>query len=239
MCQSSSTTGSQRLPDGSPQAGLKALRAVVLLILAAALAACILKDTRHTLYLEPDGSVVWTVLEEDVRSDATAPAERTREECDWLATATAGDHPAARGLAWLGGRPQSRVLRSERPFTVWTEARFESLEELARRLVDGLRLPAELEVVTHPDGGALTVVLQLAAVDDSEEAEEALVDLLDDLESARLVLVAGQFIAAEGFELDDDQRTARPLPPLEELLEAKEGALRWSLSWTTAVDPNR
>lgn len=216
---------------------MKTLRIALMLTLAAALAACILKDTRHTLYLEPDGAVVWTVLEEDVRSDAEAPADREREECDWLAAAVAGDHDAARGLAWLGGSPSSRVLRSERPFTVWTEARFGSLDELARRLVDGLRLPAELEVASGPEGGSLTLVLELAAVDESAEAEEVLVDLLDDLESARLVLVEGRFTSAEGFELDDDARVARPLPPPEELVEAKQGALRWSLEWTNAPTP--
>ena len=118
---------------------MKTLKLLVGAGLALVLAACVLKTTRHTVYLEPDGSVVWTVLEEDVHSDARTAVDRRKEECDWLAAVHAGEHGVARGLALLGGDPVSRVLRSERPFVVWTEARFDSFEELATRLVSDLQ----------------------------------------------------------------------------------------------------
>ena len=41
---------------------------------------CLLKETTHTFYLEPDGAIVWRVVEKDVRSDAESVDERRREE---------------------------------------------------------------------------------------------------------------------------------------------------------------
>ncbi len=213
---------------------MRRLKLVLLVVLALGAAACILKSTHHTLYLEPDGSVVWTVLEEDVHSNQGAAAKRHAEECDWLAAATAGDHGVARGLALLGGEPVTRVLRSERPFVVWTEARFDSLEELGHRLVDGLKLPARFEVVSGPDEWGITLELDLAAVEEMDPDDNPLIDLLDGVENARFVVVEGRFITADGFELADDGRSAQPLPPPAERLAARQGSVRWALRWSTA-----
>lgn len=199
--------------------------------------ACIISTTHHTIYLEADGTVLWTVLEEDVHSDADALADRDREECEWLEAARAGDHGIARGLAVLGGEPMSRVLRDRRPFAVWTAARFESAETLVRALVDGLDLPARIELTTGPTGGGFLVELDLADADAAVDPAENLFDLLAGIEDARLVLVEGEFVAAEGFTLDDDRRVARPVPPPEDLVEAKQGMLRWELRWSFAVPP--
>lgn len=211
----------------------RGLKLLIVAGLALGLTACVLKTTRHTLYLEPDGSVVWTVLEEDVHSEAEAAADRRKEECEWLAAAQAGQHGVARGLAWLGSDPVTRVLRSERPFVVWTEARFDSFDQLARRLVDDLQLPARLNVERSTDGAGFTLELDLAAAEGMDGGDNPLIELLDGIESARLVLPEGEFVSADGFELDEDRRTARPLAPPDEVLEAKEGTIRWSLHWTT------
>ncbi|MCG6963970.1 MAG: hypothetical protein LJE95_11955 [Acidobacteria bacterium] len=213
---------------------MKTLKLLVGAGLALVLAACVLKTTRHTVYLEPDGSVVWTVLEEDVHSDARTAVDRRKEECDWLAAVHAGEHGVARGLALLGGDPVSRVLRSERPFVVWTEARFDSFEELATRLVSDLQLPARLDVDSGAGGGGFTLELDLAAAEGMDGGDNPLIELLDGIENARLVLPEGEFVSAEGFELDENRRTARPLAPPDEVLEAKAGTIRWSLHWTTA-----
>ena len=37
---------------------------------------CLIKDTTQTVYLEPDGTVTWSVLEKDVRSDAPRAEDR-------------------------------------------------------------------------------------------------------------------------------------------------------------------
>lgn len=213
---------------------MKTLRLLVATGLALLLAACVLKTTLHTLYLEPDGSVVWTVLEQDVHSNEQTAADRRQEECDWLAAAQLGEHGVARGLAWLGGDPVTRVLRSERPFVVWTEARFASVEELATRLVNDLRLPARLDIERGADAAGFTFELDLAAAEGMDSSDNPLIDLLDGIENTRFVLPEGEFVSAEGFELDEERRTARPLAPPDEVLEAKKGTIRWSLRWTTA-----
>jgi len=207
------------------------IKLVVAIGIALGLAGCILKDTRHTIYIDPRGAVVWTVLEEDVRSDTEAAADREREECEWLAAALSGDHNVARGLAFLGGDPETRVLRAERPFVVWTQASFESYDELARRLVDGLGLPGRLEVTASGEEAGVSWELDLATIDESTTVEEPLLSLLDGIENARLVLTEGRFVAAEGFVLDEAGRVARPVAPPSEQLEAKQGIVRWRLSW--------
>lgn len=206
------------------------MKLVVAIGIALGLAGCILKDTRHTIYIDPRGAVVWTVLEENVRSDSEAAADREREECQWLAATQSGDHSVAHGLAFLGGDPETRVLRAERPFVVWTQASFESYDELARRLVDGLGLPGRLEVTASGEEAGFSFELDLATIDEST-VEEPLLSLLDGIENARLVLTEGRFVAAEGFVLDEAGRVARPVAPPSEQLEAKQGVVRWRLSW--------
>lgn len=202
-------------------------KVIVALGIVLSLAGCILKSTHHTVYLEPDGAVVWTVLEEDVRSDAEPPAERDREESEWLAAAREGTGDVARGLGLLGGEATTRVLRGERPFAAWTEARFAGVEEPARRLVEGLGLPGRVEVTSRGDERGIALEIDLAAVDESAEVDDALVALLDGIEGARIVLVEGRFTAAEGFALDEDGRVARPLPvpPGGRRVEAGDAAL--------------
>lgn len=216
---------------------MRAVTTAVILVLTLGVAACLVTTTRHTVYLEPDGAVTWTVLEEDVHSDTRAVAEREVEECQWLAAARAGDHGVARALAALGAEPTTRVLRDRRPFVAWTEARFGSVGEVIHHLVDGLELPATIEVDDGPDGGGFVVELDLAAAEDLGEADsdEPLFDLFDGLETAEVVLVEGRFTAADGFSLDDDGRVARPVEPPAEVVEAKQGTLRWELRWRYAA----
>ncbi len=218
-------------------------KAVAVIGIALGLAGCMLRDVHHTIYIDPGGAVVWTVLEEDVHSDGEALAEREREECGWLAAALNGDHDVARGLAFLGGDPETRVLRAERPFAAWTQARFERFDVLARRLVDGLGLPGRLDVTASGDEVGFSFELDLATVDESTELDETLLGLLDGIGDARLVLTEGRFVANEGFELDEAGRVARPIAPPPELLEAKQGIVRWRLSWipgpTTPTDADQ
>ena len=45
-------------------------RTIPLLAAAFLLQGCLVKETTHTLYLEEDGTLTWTVLEHAIRSDA-------------------------------------------------------------------------------------------------------------------------------------------------------------------------
>ena len=56
---------------------------------------------------------------------------------DAAAAALEGDHPLARALQRLGpARLESTVLRSKRPFVVWTSARYEAADEVGRKLLE-------------------------------------------------------------------------------------------------------
>ena len=55
-------------------------RITILLLVAAATTGCLRKDTTHTLYLSPDGSVRWVVDEANVYSDEDDPGKRFQEE---------------------------------------------------------------------------------------------------------------------------------------------------------------
>ncbi len=52
----------------------------IVITLAAVLASgCIVKETRHDLYLEPDGGLTWTVLETGIRAEGGKPEDRREE----------------------------------------------------------------------------------------------------------------------------------------------------------------
>ena len=106
--------------------------------------ACLQKETRHTLYLEPDGSVTWIIDESDVRSDEEDQLARDREEAEFLALARSGRHPVAEALRELGAMGvYVSVQRADRPFSVSTEGRFVSIEHAVADLLGGLGLQAE------------------------------------------------------------------------------------------------
>lgn len=56
------------------------------------LTGCLQKETHHSLYLSPDGKLVWNVLERDIRSDERDLAERMAEEQEYLDRLAAGLH---------------------------------------------------------------------------------------------------------------------------------------------------
>ena len=66
-------------------------RLLVLSLLLLASAGCLIKETTHTFYLDPDGAIVWRVVEKDVRSDAEDVDERRKEEADYLNAAHTGE----------------------------------------------------------------------------------------------------------------------------------------------------
>src|SRR5262245_49539960 len=76
---------------------------IPLVLLAVPLtSACIVKETTHRLYLSPRGALTWTVLEQDVRSTESNPANRASEEQAFLDGVASGTHSAFDALARLG-----------------------------------------------------------------------------------------------------------------------------------------
>jgi len=192
---------------------------------------CLIKDVSQTVYLEPGGAVTWLVLERDVRSDGHTPQDRAREEADYFEAVATGQHPVA--LAFSRLHPmgvRTAILRAERPYSVLTEGRFTSLDQLMGLFASNLGVRASSTLDRHPGGVTWTFTVYddpMSSVED--EAMNALADFLD---GGRFVLVSGQFTSAAGLELSDDQRTAT-LRVRAEVADdgSSQGPRRFSLTW--------
>jgi hypothetical protein len=213
------------------------LVAVAMLGLLALMSGCLVKDTTHTLYLEPDGRVDWTVLETDVHANGDDAAAVAAEEAGFLADVQAGEGGVYRALQSLEPlRADCRILRDERPFTVWNEARFDSLASVSQMILDRFHVPGQatlrtegreicFELVCYPD----------AAADDAGEDAKPLEALVEDLDHYRVILTAGQFTEATGFRIEEGGRTAVPVAPDEAAVKAAGGAVRFTLRWDPAA----
>ena len=200
--------------------------------LALATAGCIVKETHHTLYLEPDGSLTWTVVEERVRSDADTAEKRDREEAQYLAQIDS-EYPLATALSSLGGfEAQTHLVRKRRPYLVVTEANFDSVADLTREILDRFGVPGRVDLSLDGDEHILEIDIWTDEVDDSLAAEDdPISELIDG--SHRIVLTEGRFVRATGFTLEEGGRVAIPLEVSEEELERDAGRLRLSLVWTS------
>ena len=196
-------------------------------------AGCLVEETRHTLYLEPDGSVTWTVLESGVRSTAGDRREGRNEEQEFLSLAGAAEQPIARALDQL--RPselRSHLLRTERPFTVFNEAWYPSLEKLAEEILAQLEIDGRFEL--HSDGDLEGFVLTLHWTDSEEsdgEEIENLMPIVTELADYKLVLPAGRFVEAIGFEIVDDGVGAVPVALIDGDTQEEAESVTYSLTW--------
>jgi hypothetical protein len=194
---------------------------------------CLQKDTTHTLYLAPDGSVRWMTIEKDVRSDESQLAARRSEEDAYLASATAGTHGVGLGLAVLDPlRQESRVIRRERPFVAVSEADFARIDKLFDRLLSELRVPGR--VTMTGEGSRTTVRIHLdvaAALADDSDRPSPVAGLFDELAAYRIVLTSGRFVSAVGFTLKDDGMTAVPVEITDDELTERGGIVDMALTW--------
>jgi hypothetical protein len=182
----------------------------LLVALAMVTTGCLVKDDIATWYLESNGTVTWSVLEKDVHSDAEAELDRNNEEANYLASVRSLDHAMARGFAQL--QPieiKTRILRASAPFSVATDARFANLGKLGQELIWRLGL-AGTSVLTHgPDGETwIFAVRDPHAPAGSARPDEDLTAVAGSLDGLKVVLVDGRLIAAEGFQVSPDHRTA-------------------------------
>jgi hypothetical protein len=193
---------------------------------------CLVKETTHRLYLSPSGSVTWMVLEQGVRSDETDSNQRWNEEREWLAAIAGDAHPVAEGLRRLGPNGVStRLLRSERPYMVLTDASFARVDHVIGRLLEelGLRGEATLEV-DGPDA-VLSVSVDLSSLDDAEQGIDSPVTaVLEDLDRYRFALTDGRFVAATGFDILENGAAATLQAIPSETREAG-GLLKLRLAW--------
>ena len=105
-------------------------RTTLAIAIAAALltAACLQKDTTSTIYLRPDGSFDWVVLEQHVRSDESDAATRHAEEAGYVDAVSRGDRHGRRACSPSAAQDvRMRCCASTRPYAVMVDARFDSL----------------------------------------------------------------------------------------------------------------
>ena len=174
-------------------------------------AGCLVKEERHTWYLDPtSGGVTWRVFELDVRSDAKEPAVRIDEESKFWSAVRAETHGTALGFRALGASSvRTRILHDEVPFSLVTEAAMPPIDELGRRLIAGFGGIGTS--VLERDGDARIWTLTARCPKDGEPEPEPTegVDGLSGLfDTLRVVLPRGRFESAVGFDLSSDHRVA-------------------------------
>ncbi len=200
---------------------------------------CLVKDTTATLCLEPDGSVTWTVIERNIHATGDAPADRQREEEEFMAEVAADRHPNAVAFRDMGGTDaRTDVISSRWPFAVLTEARFPDIARVVQNYFD--RAGMKVESTLRRDGTRTTWTLVLDMSDETESGGSDASGSLDAMPDAELPIVViqhGQFIDATGFDISDDGRLARPQDQSKRDWD-REPRLVLSLTWVAAEAMN-
>ena len=158
------------------------------------------------LYLSPSGAVTWTVHDQDVHSDEADRAKRAQEEADFLRAIQNRTHGPLLALEAIGGRNAATELtRTERPWDAVTTARFDRIDSAVRRAAPRARHRGRASLSS--DAGRST--LQVQWTEDEPVSEETpVLELVEALDAYRVVLTEGRFVAAEGFVISQDGRTA-------------------------------
>ena len=214
---------------------LKRLTIGALVAASAVTAACLQKETSHTLYLAPDGSVEWVVAESNVRSDEAEAGKRFMEEQAYIGPALLGIHGVARGLAALDPQQPVRttIVREERPFLVLTSARFASIDRVLTRLFTEMGVRTSASIQRGVDGNTLWVRLDFSRPLD--EHETTVSELADNLEHLRIVLTEGRFGAVSGVDVTDGTSATLSAEWLDRVEQASEArsAIDFALTWST------
>lgn len=206
----------------------------VLSLVVAAATACLQKDVAETWYIDGVGAVTWSVHEQNVRSDAQAAVDRHSEETEYWLAVQQDRHLMMSGLRDLGGeRLQTRVLRSEAPYSVVTEAKFSGLDTLGQRLIASIgSTGTSLVRRTGEDALEWTLVVRdPSALGATFEPSDGVAELLNSLEHLKVVLVSGRFEAAEGFTLSQDRRVASFSYKQDERKADEQPAVTLKLVW--------
>jgi hypothetical protein len=167
-------------------------------------AACIQKNTRSVMYLDPGGSVTWSILESDVHSDSTSPDDRASDEQGYRRELGTNPAPLVAVLESLGGRGITRsVLKDTAPFEVHTVARFDRVDGLFEAVCQA----GGIRCVSHTswEGRRTRLTVEQVGKIESEADPVALTDALDHLQ---VVLAEGRFVEAVGFTLKNDRTAA-------------------------------
>lgn len=206
---------------------------IAVLFGALAAAGCISSDTASTLYLEPDGSAEWIIVEHNIRSSEDTAAKRLTEEAGFLAEVEGPRPPLAEAL-WLAGArdTETLILRRQVPFAVRTVARFDRITDLFARVLDACGIPYESSLVPEGDGmrWRLDVLIDPEPEGLSAESCSDLSALAEATDRLYIVAVNGVIVDAVGFERVGSDEVAL-IDPDEEAVQANGGWWRLSLAW--------
>ena len=168
--------------------------------------ACLASRTSHVLYLSPSGAVTWTVHDQDVHSDEPDRSKRAQEEGDFLRAIPNRTYGPVLALEALRGRNVTTGLtRTERPWDALTTAEFDRIDTLFGALLRELGIQGRASLSS--DAGRLTLRVQWTE-DQPVSEETPVLELVEALDAYRVVLTEGRFVAAEGFVISEDGRTA-------------------------------
>ena len=204
--------------------------AVITLALALAPLGCIIDETTHVLYLEPDGSVTWRVLQDLVRSDRDAPRERLAEEADFLDEVDTAEDSYSRMFADMGATAvDAWSVRDRRPYSLVVEGRFEGLDEATEAL--GEHIETDLHVTLEQDGDVVHYTLRVPPPTEQVDPDDA-----DDAwqwaqHRFRMVTAKGRFVHARGFDISEDGVVAVPRPLTPDEIDEHDGTSVYTLTW--------
>lgn len=215
---------------------MRQLLASMALVAVLATGGCLQRETTSTVYLHPDGSFDWIVIEHDVRSDEDVPARRLEEERGYVERVTTATSGVAASLAALGGRDiRVRLIRDTPPYAAMMEARFDSLSGLFERELAACGLPFETAITRENDVTTWRLRLDIGPEQERLQQGEGcgggfagLSEALDPV----ILLESGAFTKAVGFTFEG-ATTARIDRRVigSEALEKAGGRIELSLSW--------
>ena len=205
---------------------------VLCLALAGLSSACLVREVEHVIHIYPDGSARWTIRENGVHSDQEDRGKAREEEIAWVDAMKVATTPEQRLLVVLGPleAPTSVVLDDEAPMAAWMEARYESVEDVARRFA--MLVDREADVAMTADGPLRTLTIRIDTTDEDDEDAEEILGGTPAIDSLRFVLSSGRFVAAEGFTLEDGTIAELDASRPDCAEPSDDGKRTWSLTWT-------
>jgi hypothetical protein len=198
---------------------------------------CLQKDRTDTWYLEPNGTVTWSVIEKDVRSDAKTAADRQTEEATYMTDVRSQMHPLAKGFRVLGAAEiHTKVLRGTSPYSVVTEARFASVDVLGQQVIVRVGLTGSSLLERDATGETWTLTFRDPHSQDTpSQNDEDLNALTDGLACLKVILTDGHFVAAgtDGFDISGDGRAATVIEDKSDVKTFEDGGMIVKrLKWT-------
>ena len=200
-------------------------RAIALLGLIVSCAACLSAENRHAFYLEPDGSATWAVTEEDVRSGA-----------EFLEGARRGQTQIARALQQVGATwVETKVVRDQVPYTVVSQARFDSAARMLESFLGAIGFEAEAALKFDAERTTLWFRFREPAENGGDDESDfgPLGCLVEPVERYRFVLTEGHFVEATGFRIESGETLAVMLDLEEAEEETDRDSVFYSLTWRT------